>query len=282
MVVIMGCLALVCRAALALPPSAPPGSAAGEPTASRIVEENVRARGGRDAWRKIDSMAWAGRVESDELPGHSTPFMLEQQRPNHTRFEVVVRNQRSVRIYDGTSGWKLHPRGAGIPELTPFSEDELNFARDAQAIDGPLMHDVAQGAVITLVGVDNVEGRKAYALRATLPSGVVHRIWVDAETKLETRYDRDFRDRAGRSGVASVRYRDYQVFEGVKLPTTIETSSTNGAAVNKLAIEKIALNPPIDARMFSKPNVPQTRRRGVTVDTRSPPPAAGFAAAVSQ
>jgi hypothetical protein len=187
-----------------------------------------------------------------------------------------------VRIYDGTNGWKLHPHGAGIPELKPFSEDELNFARDAQAIDGPLMHDVAQGAVITLVGVEDVAGRKVYALRATLPSGVVHRIWVDAQTNLETRYDRDFRDQAGKSGVASVRYRDYQVFEGVKLPTTIETSSTNGAAVNKLLIEKIALNPPVDARMFSKPNVPQTRRRGVTVDTRSPPPAGGFAAAVQQ
>jgi hypothetical protein len=269
LVVAAGCVALACAAASAAEPAPVP-----ELTASQIVAKNALARGGLEAWGKIQSMVWVGHVESAEVPGHNMPFMLEQQRPNSTRFELVAQNQRSVRIYDGTSGWKLRPGNGGIPELQPYSEEELGFARDAQAIDGPLMHDIARGAAITLIGVEEFEGRKSYALRATLPMGAAHRVWVDAETFLETRYERDIRNAAGQTGTASVRYRDYQAFQGLQLPTIIETTSASGEAANRLVIEKFALNPPLDPRMFSKPNAPTKRHHGVTVDTRKPPAAA--------
>ncbi len=275
-----GCLTLACGFALAAAAPAPLPSVmpAGELTAAQIVEKNARARGGVEAWSKIKTMAWAGHIESAAVPGREMPFLLEQQRPNQTRFEVMAQNQRSVRIYDGSNGWKLRPLGNGAPELTAYSEDELSFARDAQVIDGPLMDDAARGAAIGLIGIDAIEGRKTYRLQVTLPSGVRHRVWVDAETFLEARFERDFRNAAGRSGVASVSYRSYQAFEGLQLPTTIEMVSADGGTVNRLVIEKIALNPQLDARMFSKPDVPTTRHRGVTVDTRNPPPAGANAA----
>ena len=239
-------------------------------TAAQIVEKNASARGGIEAWQKIQTMAWVGHIESAKLLGRNIPFLLEQQRPNRTRFEVVATSQKSVRAYDGARGWKLRPGSNGIPELQPYTPDELDFARGAQAIDGPLMHDVALGGVVTVGEVGEIDGHRAYALDIQLPSGTHHRVWVDAETFLELRYEREFRNSQGRYAVTAVSYRDYHSFEGLQMPVVIESSDAAAGSVNKMVIERVALNPPLDKQQFAEPRVVMPHHHGVVVDARQP------------
>ena len=107
----------VLAACLLIPPLAEAAerSAAPELSATQIIEKNAAARGGVDAWRKIKTMAWAGHVKSAAAPARNLPFLLEQKRPNSTRFEIMGANQRSVRIFDGSDGWKMLPDGKGPP-----------------------------------------------------------------------------------------------------------------------------------------------------------------------
>jgi hypothetical protein len=243
-------------------------------TAAQIVDKNVAARGGLDAWRKIQSMAWAGHIEAPSAPAPRIPFFLEQKRPNKTRFEVKAQNQISLRTFDGTTGWKVRPSASGKPEVQPFTSEELSFARDGQGIDGLLIDHAKKGLAVGLDGIDEVEGRKAYRLTVTLPSGVGHHVWVDAETFLDIKYERPTRNSRGQAGTTSVFYRDYRTVEGLQIPLTIETGSDSGKAPDKMVIERIALNPRLDDRMFARPQLPG-QRQGVTVDTRSPPRLAG-------
>jgi outer membrane lipoprotein-sorting protein len=236
---------------------------------AEIVERNAAARGGVGAWRRMQTMAWTGHVESSARTGHNLQFMLEQKRPSKTRFELVTDGRRSIRIYDGKGGWKLRPNPAnGRPELSPYNEDEIRFARTAPVIDGPLMDCVAKGAIVTIAGQDGFEGRRAYILKVDLPSGGEQRIWVDAETFLEVRHDRQVRAGIGQVGVVTVLFREYREFEGVKLPTEIETGAGVGGPANKLVIERVALNPDLDDRAFARPEVPTSRKHSVIVDTR--------------
>jgi hypothetical protein len=214
-------------------------------------------------------MAWTGRVESASRGGHKVPFLLEQKRPHRTRFEVTVDGQKAIRVFDGTEGWKVRAGSAGSPDVKPYSADELRFARGAPMIEGPLMDHAAQGAAITLAGVQEIEGHRAYALSLRLPSGSSYRVWVDAATFLELRYDRELVDATGRAAVTSVFFADYHAFEGLQVPLTIETGTPDGKARDKLVIEQVALNPRLDDGMFAKPALPGPRGRGVTVDTRS-------------
>jgi hypothetical protein len=250
-----------------------------ELSAAEIVAKNAAARGGPEAWQRLNTMVWTGYVQSGAQPGVKLPFMLEQKRPLKTRFELVTEGQRSVRMYDGTSGWKLRPNPAnGRPELSPYSADELKFARGAQVIDGPLMDYVAKGGVVSVSGQGEAEGRYAYILDVRLPSGGAHRIWVDAETFLEVRQEREVRSGMGKMGTVVVLFRDYRDFEGVKLPTRIETGAGIGTAPNKLVIERVALNPELADAAFARPETPISRRGAVVVDTRgggaSPAPGA--------
>ena len=258
-------------AASALPSSGLSGAGREVPvTAPEIVARNAAARGGVQAWRKVETMAWTGHAENTNSPGRKVPFMLEQKRPGKVRFEVLEPSgTKSIRAYDGVEGWKMRAGAGGMPEVTPYAGDELSFARGAQVIDGPLMDYAAKGALVSVAGIDLVEGRRAYVLEARLPSGGLHRLWIDAESFLELRHDREFTDANGRLAMASVRYRDYRTFEGLLMPVTIETGGGPGQPVNRLVIERIALNPPIQDSAFDKPNLLPTRRGRITVDTRA-------------
>lgn len=262
-------LALV-AACLAIP--APAGAA--DLTAAQIVEKNVAARGGLEAWRKVQTMAWVGHIESANAGGGAPlPFVLELKRPNKTRFEIHAQNQRSVRLYDGTHGWKLRPARNGTPDLQPFSAAELDFARDGQGIDGPLMDYQAKGVTVTLEGSDEVEGNKAYRLNVTLPSGTSHHVWIDAKSFLDLKSDRVARNAFGMTGSVSVYYRDYRAVDGLQIPFLIESGADPIKTTDKMVIDRIVLNPPLEDWMFSKPQVPRSRN---LVTISADPPLRGY------
>jgi hypothetical protein len=235
------------------------------PTASQIIEKNIVARGGLESWRKIQTMVWIGHIERSAGSAPSLQFILEMKRPNKTHFVVKAPNQLSERMYDGAQGWKQHPAKNGKPELLPYSDDELSYARDGQGIDGTLIDYQAKGYVISMAGVDTVDGHEAYRLSVKLPSGVSHSVWIDAQTFLDIKYDRESRSESGRSNTVSVFFRDYRKVDGLQIPYTIESSTSFGKAVDKMIIDKILLNPPLEDRMFAKPSAPG-RRSGVLID----------------
>ena len=238
-------------------------------TASAIVERNASARGGADAWQKITSMAAAGRIESKGAPGREIPFTLEQKRPARTRFLITAQSQKSLRVFNGVEGWKVKPDSAGRPDLQPYTPEELRFARDSQVIEGPLMDDTARKGIISVLGVDVFEGRRNYVLGVKLPSGASHRVWVDAETFLESKFERDVQTPSGRVAVSTMVFRDYRRVEGLVMPMAIETGGDATRGGDKLVIERVAINPELDDRLFEKPPTPTHRRKSVTVDTRA-------------
>jgi hypothetical protein len=101
-----------------------------------------------------------------------------------------------------------------------------------------------------------VEGHKAYRLNVKLPSGASHHVWVDAKTFLDIKYDREFRNAMGRSGTLSVIYRNYKTIDGLQIPLMIESGADIGKASDKMVIDKVVLNPPLEETIFAKPNIP--------------------------
>ena len=224
-------------------------------SAEQIVAKNVAARGGLAAWRNVQTMVWIGHIESARAPAPGVLFVLQQQRPNMTRFEVNALGQKTVRVFNGTQGWKLRTaQNGGTGQPQPYTAQELKFARAGQGIDGPLIDAAVKGNVVTLEGLDEIEGHKAYRLELRLLSGERDRLWIDAKTFLEIRYDRTA-DSPAPAGtpphVVSLVYRDYKTFEGLMLPSIIETGTGAGSTPDRMVIEKVMLNTPIDPRSFA-------------------------------
>jgi hypothetical protein len=228
-------------------------------TAEQIVEKSVAARGGLEAWRKIQTMVWTGRIQTGNPPASTNAFVLEYKGPNKTRLEIKADHEQSVRVFDGAAGWKTWTSSRGRPGLKSYSPSELRSARDAQGIGGLLIDHQARGIAVALEGSDEVEGHRAYRLAVTLPSGSTRRIWVDAQTFLDLKCEREGRVLGGRTGMVSVSYRDYRSINGLQIPMTIETTVAGGNAAQRMVIDNVTLNPSLSDAHFERPSGPERR-----------------------
>jgi hypothetical protein len=252
-----------------------------ELTAAQIVEKNVAARGGLEAWRKVQTMVWIGHVVSEHAPVPSMGFVLEQQRPNKTRFQLVAGNARTERVFDGVHGWRLRPGRDARPDVQPYTFDDLRFAQGAPGIDGPLIDYAAKGSSVTLDGVEQIDGHKAYRLTVRLSTGELDQVWIDAGNFLDLRYDRPAGGRGGDAHVVSLFYRGYRAIDGLLIPAVIETTASVGAPPDRMTIERTIVNAPLTAQTFAKPGAPHVPSRAATnagtppaADTPQPPSSA--------
>jgi hypothetical protein len=229
-------------------------------SADEIVARNATARGGLDAWRKVETMVWSGRIESSHAPTPSMPFELRQKRPNLTRLEIDAMGERSIRVFDGVQGWKVRS-AKGRPQVEPYTPQEWKSAAAGHGIDGPLLDSAAKGNTATLQGIDEIEGRKVYHLSVHLAKGGEEDVWVDAETYLDLRYDRMVDGPSGTRRRVSASYGDYRTVEGLKLPFLITTGGGQGTPPDRMKLETVLLNAPMDPATFANPGASRPRTR---------------------
>lgn len=267
-------------AGLVAGPLAAGAAPAERPSAAEIVRRSVAARGGLDAWQKVTTMEWRGHVVSARAPAGSVAFRLAQKRENKTRLEIDNAGERSVRVFDGARGWKVH-FGHGKPQAQPYTPQELLYARAGHGIGGPLVEAAARGLEVTLEGVDDVAGRQAYHLLVHLSGGGTEHVWVDAQTFLEVRYDRTADAPSGGQHRVSMSFEDYRPVDGLMLPFVIETGGGPGAAADRMQIEAVLLNTPLEDSSFENPAGPRPHHRTrpaathKQVITSEPPAVAG-------
>lgn len=239
-------------ATVATPPP-PIGTGAASLTAQDIVDKCLQAHGGSEAWRKLESIFWKGYVESERLPMRKSRFELTEMRPNKTRFEMLDPAFKSVRVFDGSRGWKMRFGQDGKPSLQAYSDWEAKYAAAAPGLNGPLVEFFFKNASIQYVGQEKIEGVDCYRLAVRLATGEEQTIWVDARTFLETRYDRVAYGENGPRGVVSTYFRDYRVVEGMPVPAVVEVGGQASGKRDRLVIESVALNPKIPDGSFGRP-----------------------------
>ncbi len=253
---------------------------AAEPSAADVLARNVAARGGLDAWRKVETMVWVGHLESARAAVPDMRFVLEQKRPDKTRLEIHADGARSVRVFDGARGWKLRA-GRGGSDVQPYTPQEARYAQAGHVISGPLIDAAARGVPVTLESLDEVGGRKAYHLKVRRAKAGDEDVWVDAETSLEVRYDRMADEATGAPRRVSMTFGDYRKVEGLEVPFLVETGA-GSAAPDKMKIDTVVLNAPLDDATFENPAVQHPRGVMPGVAPRGPAPTAPAAAAAER
>jgi len=239
-------LSAAAQAALGDAASKLPGPLTGE----QIVDRSVEVRGGLEAWRKIGTIIWAGHLESERSAVPKLPFELKEKRPGKSRFEITEPAHRSLRVFNGVGGWKMRMGEDGRPDVKPLTAQEVRFARSAPGLEGPLIDYRAKGSRVALEGTEDLDGRPNYRIGVTLLDGEHQTVWIDAQSFLESRFDRTAYGPTGPKGVVSVRYRDYKEIGGLALPSVLEISGAAAVKPDRMVIDRVALNPVIEDREF--------------------------------
>ena len=222
-------------------------------TASQLIDRNIAATGGLQAWRAVQTMTFLGKLDAGGKSKAQLPFVLEKKRPRKTRVELVFKNDTAVQVYDGANGWKLRPY-LGRKTVEPYSPEELKAAGFESDLDGPLVDYANKGNKVELEGVDKVENHDAYKLKVTMKGGQVQHIWLDAETFLQVKVEGTPRRMDNRMRSVAIYLRDYKSVSGVKIPYVIETAVEGNKDTHKIWIDSVAVNSKLDDALFAKPN----------------------------
>jgi hypothetical protein len=258
-------------------------------TAAQIVERNVAARGGLQAWRRVQTLSMAGKVGAGgdqraighiPLPDKRTgkalasqrlaeeaqlPFVMKLQRPRKVRLEVQFKGQTAVQVYDGVTGWKRRPY-LNRNDVESYSAEELKAASLQPDLDGLLIDYAAKGNTVELVDTEKVEDRDAYNLKVTTKNGYTTHMWIDAKTFLEAKIEGQPRRLDGIDHPVEVYYRDFREVNGLQIPFVLETrvlpvskpgspARDSTPVVEKIVIESVQVNPSFDRTLFSRPQV---------------------------
>ncbi|AKM00799.1 hypothetical protein ABD05_11630 [Burkholderia pyrrocinia] len=224
----------------------------GRMSAAQIVERNVAARGGLQAWRTVNTLTLSGLMEAGGTKNTALPFVMTMKRPHKSRFEVRFNEQTALQVYDGTQGWKVRPF-LGRNEVEPYTPAEAKSAAQSAELDGPLVDYASKGSTVQVLGSETVEGHRAYVLKVTTKERAERRVWIDAATFLELKIDGEPRVLDGKTHSVAIFYRDYRKENGVVVPHTLETVVSGAKQTRKITITHVALNEPADDAMFGKP-----------------------------
>src|ERR1700675_4781128 len=252
-------------------------------TAAQIVEKNIAARGGLQAWRAVQAMSWAGtmdagggsinrsrrmaqhtpgrggklqltdnNVKSGEVKQAQLPFVLEMKRSRKSRVEIQFAGKTAVQVFDGTNGWKVRPY-LNRNDVEPFTAEELKFEAGRGELDGPLVDYASKGTKVEFEVVEPVEGHDAYKLKHTNKTGDVKHVWIDKESFLDVKIDGEPRRMDGRIRNVWIYQRDFRTVQGLKVPFVLETAVDGFHETHKMAIEKVEVNPKLADDLFAKP-----------------------------
>jgi hypothetical protein len=242
-------------------------------TAEQIIERNVTARGGLQAWRGVQTLSMSGKLEAGgnesstypvqgvkrggvQLPKRPTeqmqlPFRLETKRSRKLRLEIDFRGQTAIQTYDGTHGWKLRPF-LNRHEVEPFTADEMKAAAFQSDLDGPMVDYAAKGTKAELEGTEKVEGKDNYRLKLTFKDGQSQHVWVDAKTFLESKIEGTPRRLDGKYHPVEIYYREYKTVSGIVVPYVTETKVQGVKQTEKIEVEQVVVNPRVEDSRFAK------------------------------
>ena len=222
-----------------------------QPTADELVAKNIEAKGGATALHDLQSLRLTGKLLVP-LQGQIELTYLEiKKRPDDVRTEASLQGMTQIEAYDGKEGWKVWPFfGRKDPER--MSADDVKALVEDNEIGGPLADWKAKGSTVEYLGTEDVDGTPAHKLKVVRKNGDVSFVYLDPDHFLEIRVLTQ-RTRHGAYEEVETDLGDYEKAGGVFVPTSIESGRKGAPDKQRIIIDKVEANVPVDDGIFHFP-----------------------------
>lgn len=231
-----------------------------QPTVDELVSKNIEAKGGAAALRGLQTVRLTGKllVQEGQI---QLAYMQIKKRPDESRTEASLQGMTQIEAYDGKEGWRVSPFfGRRDPER--MSADDVKALVEDAELDGPLVDWQAKGNTVEYLGTEDVDGTPAHKLKVTRKNGDVSFVYLDPDHFLEIRILTQ-RTRHGAYEEVETDLGDYEKAGGVFVPTSIEFGRKGAPDKQRIIIDKVEANVPLDDTIFHFPGqilLPQPQR----------------------
>jgi hypothetical protein len=231
-----------------------------QPTVDELVAKNIEAKGGTTALHNLQTLRLSGKVLVRQ--GQLELAYLEIKKlPDEVRDEASVQGMTQIEAYDGKEGWKVSPFfGRKDPER--MSADDVKALIEDANIDETLVDWQSKGSTIEYLGTEDVDGTPAHKLKVVRKNGDVSFVYLDPDHFLEIRVVTG-RMRHGAYEEVETDLGDYEKAGGVFVPTSIEFGRKGAPDKQKIIVDKVEANVPVDDAIFHFPgqiSLPQPQR----------------------
>lgn len=217
-------------------------------TVDEVLAKWVQARGGMDKLKSIQTQRITLKLRGGMF---EATIVQINKRPDKMRQEFILQGMAMVQAYDGKTGWQLNPfEGRRDAEL--LSEDDMKGLVEQADIDGPLVDYAEKGNKAELVGHDDVEGTDCYKIKLRLKNGDIRTIYLDTDSLMEIKMESQTMIR-GAMREGETYFGDYEKVDGIYEPFAIESGQKGDPDRQKLSVEKVEFNVPVDDSVFAMP-----------------------------
>lgn len=212
-----------------------------QPAVDEVLENYVKALGGREAIAKINSRVMKGKYEGVKL-GDKGEIESYWKGPDKSLFALEVLGRGSgVQGFDGTTGFSQDPRN-GFREMNANAVVHWKRNNDPQL---PIKMK-EYFTKLTFTGKQSIGGKDANCLELTAPVPTPDTWCFDSKSGLLL--SRSFEPNA-EIGKIEFLYEDYRDVDGVKLPFLVRQINRIGMTTYKY--EKVVYNVSIEDSKFA-------------------------------
>lgn len=205
-------------------------------TVEKVISNYVDAIGGKTAWNNIKDLSFKGEMKMGPMS-----MNMETAYKNNEKYcmKMMMNGQVMQEIRFNGKVAKIMAMGqekkAGEAELKEFK---------AQAQICPELNYVKSGYQLKLVGAEKIDGKKAYKVEVTTPSGKTRYDFFCAESGLK------LKSVVQQNGMTvMMTYKNYKEVDGVKFAFTQET--TMGPQKMPLTITEFNVNKGVEDLVFN-------------------------------
>jgi zinc protease len=221
-------------------------SRAALPSADQVLKHYYEAIGGRAAWEKLHSRVSKGTIEIPAMNNLSGTIEVHMKAPDSILLVINVGGAVIRQGFDGTTAWSDDPRN-GLRVLSGEEMEEVK--REANFYHTLELQKIY--SKMTVTGIEKVRDRDAYVVEGTpAAGGDPDKLYFDTQSGLQVR-GINHRHTPDGSGEFTADIEDYRQIDGIKLPSTVEQSSSQNAFTIKFT--DIQHNVDLADSQFAKP-----------------------------
>lgn len=209
-------------------------------TLDQIVESHIKAVGGADNWKKVNSIIVDITMQAQ---GAEVKVKRTQVHDKAMRMDISVMGMNGYSIMTNTEGWNFMPfQGQTKPE--PMTADDVKNSQDDLSIMSDFLTYKAKGKKLELIGNDDVEGTECFKIVATGKDGKSTTYWLDKSSFLVIKQV-DKMKANGKEVEATSTFSNYKLLpEGINYPHSI------GGDWGEMEVKSVVVNSKIEDSVF--------------------------------